>query len=270
MTDLSGVGAADAFLLDRRKRDLKTLHRSGLAIAFISECASPLGSRVYVVGLELSGKSLANLPRQIRSQTTIYRRVLDHFYLPRIPEPSVSTALFEICASRYEKLVDQKRNVRNIALLLRTAVHHSRVHGPLRTLDFGCGTGLSTLALRLLPETTSRRIDLIGTDASPTMLSLASRGGLRTIDFGDWLGMPESSFEAIIASFVLHCGLLDRELEAIGKQLVPQGIFVANYFGAGRSTLGAFQKKAARVRLMKIGSIERDPKNPILVFRAKG
>jgi SAM-dependent methyltransferase len=264
---------SDILLLDRRKRELRGLRSadSSLRISSVGEYPSPLGPTVYVVKFARSGGARAPLPKLIRSATTIYRRVLDRFYLPHVVDPAISTALFDICASLYDTIIDKGYNLRNICELLETVVHQTtEKDGCLRILDFGCGSGLAAAAMRLLPRNVARRISIRGTDASPAMLALASKRGLQVLQFSEWQTMRAGGFDAAIASFVLHCGLLDRELRIIARQLTPGGIFVANYFGAGRSAVRSFQTNATSFGFRVIRKAAYGfEKNPILVLKAR-
>jgi predicted TPR repeat methyltransferase len=265
---------SDVLLLDRRKREIGSLRLSNsrLTIVSTSQYSSPLGPIVYVVTLKRIKRITFPLPKLIRSEATIYKRVLDRFYLPRISDPALSTALFDLCASLYDTVIDRKRNVRNICQLLRTVIGNATdKRRRLKVLDFGCGTGLSMAAMEALPKKMSARIDLYGTDASSTMLTQASAKGLRILKFSEWQAMLPGSFDAIIASFVLHCGILDIELRTIGRQLRPGGIFVANYFGASQSTLSVFRARAIRLAFAHVQNISQQlaKKNPILICKAQ-
>jgi predicted TPR repeat methyltransferase len=269
----SELRRSDVLLLDRRKREIGSLRLSNSRLTILStrQYTSPLGPTVHVVTLKRIGKITFPLPRQIRSEATIYKRVLDRFYLPRISDPALSTALFDLCASLYDAVIDRKRNIQNICQLFRTVIDNAMdKQGRLKVLDFGCGTGLSMAAVEALPKKLSARIDLYGTDASSAMLAQASAKGLRVLEFTEWQAMLPGSFDGVIASFVLHCGILDSELRTIGRQLRPGGIFVANYFGASQSALKLFRARAVRLAFARVQKVSHQlAKNPILIFKTQ-
>lgn len=113
---------------------------------------------------------------------------------------------------------------------------------PLRILDLGCGTGLTTIAL-------CERIDdahIIGVDKEPTMLKQYKRnlidGRMAKHDQGEvkikavradalqfLKRCPSSSFDAVVTGFFLHnlpTKLRTRIVKEIGRVLRPGGIFV--------------------------------------------
>ncbi len=94
-------------------------------------------------------------------------------------------------------------------------------------LDFGCGTGVALDVCRhlALEETI---VDLVGTDLSDEMLSIARGRGQRVLTLAEWRAEPSASFDAAISCFVLHYGVPDNDHVQIAQQLKPGGIFSAN------------------------------------------
>jgi SAM-dependent methyltransferase len=240
------LAAGGCWLLARNEVSIDELARP------VGIVASPLEGDVAVFRLEprLAAHHQLFLGRRP------YQRVLDRFFLPAEGDPCVATALFELSARFYRRLVDTERNTRTIRYLLETAIRLAPGRSPIRILDFGCGPGLSLHAAGSLAK---RRIDLIGVDASPAMVRYAQRTGLRALALGEWRSIPPQSFEAIIGSYVLHCGLEPGELEILTRQLVPGGVFVANGYHADKY-LERLRTEAARVGLtMEQSSTEREP-----------
>jgi len=112
---------------------------------------------------------------------------------------------------------------------------------------------------------------MYGTDASSAMRKKAAARGERVLSFAEWQKLTPKFFDAIFASYVLHCGIEDRELQIIAKQLMPGGIFVANYFRADHRSLASIRKRAAQFELVS-KPLERDfveVENPIIIFTRK-
>ena len=98
-----------------------------------------------------------------------------------------------------------------------------------RALDVGCGTGMSTAALRRIAA------DVIGIDPSEAMLSQASRAkSIRYVNCrAEKLPFPDASFELITVSSAFHW--LDRTkfLAEAARVLEPRGWLVIYNGGFG-------------------------------------
>ena len=212
--------------------------------------ASPLGGDVLVVCMDTSKE--ADLPKVLSVGLSTYKRVLDRFYLPSNPDPSVSIVLFDLCADLYEQIIDRHRNLATIKLLLDIALAVIQ-RQKARVLDFGCGTGLSAEVVRMMNDS-GACIELHGTDASQKMLCLASKRQIRTISADSWAERSAPQFDIVIASYVLHYGITDVELNAIWHRL-DMGVFVANYYQGEKSSLDVLN-----ARLRNVGFVsERRP-----------
>jgi Methyltransferase domain len=255
-------------IVDRRQRHFAEAAESlGFRIQERWRLASPLSNvlvhAALIVGNEPAG---ANLPQRIEGTDFVYTRVLDRFFLPFSPDPIVSTALFDLIADIYDRVTTEETN-RVVALhLLRAVV--LPISSRLRILDFGCGTGI---ALTAAAEINSpAQIELIGTDASPTMVGAAARRGMCTVSLQEWKKIPAKTFDGAIASFVLHYGLQDKELELIAKHLRPRARFAANYFKPSESEI---ERLISRLHMTGLNFHERSeieaPKiapHPLLIF----
>lgn len=240
------------FICDRGDRRFRNalIQACPFDVTWKVKVASPLGGEVLVVGMDTS--TLTAPPKVISVGSSTYMRVLDRFYLPRNPDPSVSIVLFDLCADLYEQIIDRKRNLATISLLLDIALAEIRSK-KARVLDFGCGTGLSAEVVCMLNET-GASIKLYGTDASQRMLRLASKRQIRTIPAPRWIVRSAPAFDIVISSYVLHYGITDVELSAIWHQL-DMGVFVANFYQGEKSSLDALD-----ARLRSVGFVsERRP-----------
>jgi predicted TPR repeat methyltransferase len=212
----------------------------------------------------------ATVPKSFSVCDQEFRRLLDRFYLPAVPDPVLSVALFDLCAEAYERLVDVTRNVANIHNLLRVAlVAWQGEFEPVRVLDFGCGTGLSVAALQSFISGSARRIQLTGTDGSAHMLQIAARRGLPVLAKADWASLPAGTYDAVIASYVFHLGISQDDCDLIAKQLTPGGVLVANYHRGDASGVARTAALLSRAGLRAIPLPADDagtPANPILLF----
>lgn len=183
-------------------------------------------------------------PSQLDAAHASFLRLLDRFYLPTLPSPEVSRALFEIIAQVYDQFTSRDLN-REIARVLLDAVVHNgmQLNSPVRILDFGCGTGIAFEALDELAPPLKHVIELIGTDASPRMLDLARRHGEQVIGFEEWRRLPAGSFDGAIASFVLHYGISQPDVAKLAVQLRRGALFAANYFKASEPSIKMLVKQ---------------------------
>jgi SAM-dependent methyltransferase len=234
---------SDFLILDRRRRSLDSIPKEHDAIVVINchQVRSPLGGTVWVAVARM--KVDRGVPP--RSLAGRYRRILDRFYLPTIPDPGVAVALFDLAAEWYDSLVSIAQNVHTIKTLLSFVV--SPGDRGRRILDFGCGTGLALDALAQMGQGRNG-VRLIGTDPSPAMLARASARGMRVLPWQEWQ-KAEDPFDGAIASYVLHLGITNHELRHLLALIRRSGVFAANFHGALEPDLNALS-----VRLRDIGA----------------
>lgn len=107
-----------------------------------------------------------------------------------------------------------------------------------RAIDVGCGTGLSTIALKEIAD------EIVGVDASPEMTALAERDARIEYEVADALSLPfgESEFDLMTLCSAFHW--LDREkfLKEAGRVLRSQGWLIVydNYFSGQMEENAAF------------------------------
>jgi len=123
---------------------------------------------------------------------------------------------FDLIADSYELEVDPSRNRDNV----RTLMELAGVLPDSRVLDFGCGPGL------IIRE--GDQIDFVGCDVSPVMRAQAASAGLPTVGPE---GLPnfESSFDAMVASYVLHLAVPPADLLAAMRCVRVGGKIAANF-----------------------------------------
>ncbi len=156
----------------------------------------------------------------------IYYRFMNFFYLPQPPESLTAEQTRDICDLRLEyldKLVDFELNRRIVAATAAcVATNVANAASPIKALDFGCGSGLSS---QLLTEYISN-LEIVGVDISKKAIRESQkRGWAAVLTFpGERLPFEPASFDLIFAIFVMHFNVglptlieLRRILQASGK-----------------------------------------------------
>jgi SAM-dependent methyltransferase len=211
-------------------------------------------------------------PEALGGVALAVRRMLDRYFLvfdPAVLETRlmVEQVLFDLIANQYERLIDVANNQHNLRTLLRlvTLATHGNLdlmarqclpgqpgstgQGRLRSdnaplarlevLDYGCGTGLGATVAHEFA------IHLIGCDRNPAMLAQARQRGLSVLMLDDLAALPEGSFDAVIAGYVLHLAVPSEELALVCRTIRDGGHLAANFHkGYGyddiREMLGRF------------------------------
>jgi SAM-dependent methyltransferase len=134
-----------------------------------------------------------------------------------------------------------------------------QARGPLRYLDFACGTGRVLTSLEDLTD------DVIGIDLAPPMVELARTKTRSTVLVGDVIDpaqRPEGQFDLITAfRFFLNVDEATRTgvMDALAAMLRPDGgVLIFNMHGNARSTasLVRWRPDAARSgNLMRISEV---------------
>lgn len=143
----------------------------------------------------------------------------------RAPSLTYTKNLFDNYALYYEKHMTEGLNYavpQKIAQVLHQLIPSLSIK---KTLDLGCGTGLSGIILRELST------HLTGVDLSREMLEEAHKKAIYDeLIEGDGLGFlkqNKTQFELIVAADVLpYFGELDNLFKAVKASLLPQGFFL--------------------------------------------
>jgi len=255
-----------SYIIDRRRRSIDLAHRKVAPVVSLVECVVSEELTLWVGEFDPT----AVVPKSFSVGDHEFRRLLDHFHLPAVPDSALSVALFDLCADAYEMLVDVKRNISNIQNLLVVVLAAGKSGADtIKILDFGCGTGLSLVALQSLESNSVGRIQLTGMDRSPHMLQIAARRGLSVLTEAKWASLLAGTFHAVIASYVIHLGMSQDDCCAIAKQLIPGGVFVANYHHGDATGVAQTAALLSRAGLRPIPLPPIDcgtPGNPTVLF----
>lgn len=108
-----------------------------------------------------------------------------------------------------------------------------------RAVDVGCGTGLSTIALKEIAE------EVVGVDASAEMIALAERDERIEYKVADALSLPfgENEFDLMTLSSAFHWLEREKFLREAGRVLRAQGWLIVydNYFSGRMEENAAFE-----------------------------
>jgi SAM-dependent methyltransferase len=108
-----------------------------------------------------------------------------------------------------------------------------------RAVDVGCGTGLSTVALKEIA------VRIVGVDMSPEMIALAERDGRIEYSVADAARLPfaEDAFDLMTLSSAFHWLERSEFLKEAGRVLCPGGWLIVydNYFSGRMVEQPAFQ-----------------------------
>jgi SAM-dependent methyltransferase len=108
-----------------------------------------------------------------------------------------------------------------------------------RAIDVGCGTGLSTTALKEIAK------KIVGVDASAEMIALAESDGRIDYRVADALSLPfgENEFDLMTLSSAFHWLEREKFLKEAARVLRPQGWLIVydNYFSGRMEENAAFQ-----------------------------
>lgn len=267
-----------AILFDRRQDFTKQARALGYDVVASVGATSPIGGAPIHVALLRPGSVLTtNAPRPAkigeRQEKARIIRLLDRFFVPAAGDPGVSALLFDLIADRYEELTGRDVNRSAAEILLRSALRRSPKNRTQRVLDFGCGTGFALDACKRI-ESDEWIVDLVGTDISDAMLSIARGRGQRVLTLAEWRAEPSASFDAAISCFVLHYGVLEQDLVLIARQLKPGGVFSANFFKGNEARVTQITAVLGAAGLDLISNehldVSTDSSNRHLVFAKRG
>ncbi len=162
----------------------------------------------------------------------VFYRFMNYIYLPQPPESLSLEQVKRICDLRlenFDKLVDREINSYVVDTITRCiAAKFPDATPPVKTLDFGCGSGLSTqLLLDHLPE-----LDIVGVDISEKAIDLYKEQKINAICTfpGEPLPFVSATFDLIVAVFVMHFNIDTPTLIELRRILRPEGLFVFNVY----------------------------------------
>jgi SAM-dependent methyltransferase len=110
----------------------------------------------------------------------------------------------------------------------------------MRAIDVGCGTGLSTIALKEIAE------EVVGVDASIEMIALAEKDARIEYRVADALSLPfgENEFDLMTLCSAFHWFEREKFLREAGRVLRARGWLIVydNYFSGQMEENAAFER----------------------------
>lgn len=157
-------------------------------------------------------------------------RLMDRVFLVHGPEGigAAGIAFFEVAAEEYEALISLERNAACATHLLDSVLEVVGRDQTVRVLDFGCGTGISSLAMQ------KTGVDVVAYDCCAAMRERARRSVLKVVDA---LSDCESrSIDVVVACYVMHFGIRRSDAVDLSRVVAVGGVIAANFHkGLGAS-----------------------------------
>lgn len=172
-------------------------------------------------------------PKVMDLEGRAYHRFMDYVYSPLPPEELGHDAIRELCDLRidlFDLLVNKSLNESVISCMCRVITREFDSElSPIRVLDFGCGTGFSSI---LFKHAWRGVCDISGVDISEKAIRIAASAGVdaRLLARSDGFPFPPHTFDAVIASFVMHFQIDPASLREIHRVLKPRGVFSFNVY----------------------------------------
>lgn len=128
---------------------------------------------------------------------------------------------YELYADSYEHMINTNVNLMCIKYMLDLIskfINEKNIY----ILDFGCGSGLSTMI--------NMQGKIIGYDTNNYMRILSESRGLKVLTEKEFWQLRQNTFSAVFSSYTMHMSINDMEIRKITEILVPNGVFVANFY----------------------------------------
>ena len=164
----------------------------------------------------------------IETVESIYgiERYLDNFYilLPETPYlRSIFWKEFYSCYGiQYEKLIDACNNLKCIETLLLILEKRKIIDSQSHLLDFGCGSGISTL--------TRWKYQIIGYEYVEVMKQQAEKRGMTVITPETIQSKKRDYFDAVFGSYVFHMVNTRADLKLVLPLLKENAVWIMNFY----------------------------------------
>jgi len=205
-------------------------------------------SDVLYIEFPKSSLSCVSLPPIATVCGRQFRRVYDRFYLPFRASAVEIGSIFDALAPDYETecICDTAFNQRVYLGLLEAVFGRIEPapsnNGSLRILDYGCGTGLISVAARQWHP--SLDLKLFGVDLSKKMVERSQSRGINAAWTSDArIPFPNGFFDAVICAFVTYFFPDSEPFREIHRVLRPGGAVGFNEFKPCKSWQQAKQRE---------------------------
>lgn len=124
--------------------------------------------------------------------------------------------------NEYESLIDKKRNLMNINLMLKYIETTKKMGGFGNILDFGCGSGISMEA--------GYKGQILGYEPVKEMRVQAEKRGMKVFYEDNFDLIPNNYFDAVFASYVFHMCIMEKDILRIIPKVKADAVWLANYY----------------------------------------
>lgn len=129
---------------------------------------------------------------------------------------------YQVFGADYEKMIDISRNVYLIKNMIEIISTERPLHSKSRILDYGSGSGLTSYV--------NCRGTLIGYEPVSIMRKQAIKRGYDTLDYKEFISLPDHYFDAGFANYVFHMAIDEKSIREIVGKLKEDAVFVANFY----------------------------------------
>jgi thymidylate kinase/SAM-dependent methyltransferase len=167
-----------------------------------------------------------------------YYRYMNKIYSAKKAKDLSPDEVVKLCDLRLdyiESVVDFDLN-RSIAIEVAKFIRRKSDPGlMLQILDYGCGSGLSSLHLQ--KEIMNCKIR--ATDPSDKAIKIAANTGMNAVRFSSGEPFPFSNdqFDFVVSLFVLHFDIPEADLRSLREVLVDGGLFIFNLYNCEHDTV---------------------------------
>lgn len=121
----------------------------------------------------------------------------------------------------YEELIDKGNNLNCIKAMI-DYIEKSLLSSEYCCLDYGCGTGLSSMV--------RTRGKIVGYEPVETMRQMAQKRGMHVYTQDNIIDIPDNSLDAVFASYIFHMDIEDQDIVRIFPKLKENALWIANFY----------------------------------------
>lgn len=132
------------------------------------------------------------------------------------------TRFYKIFGELYENMIDKSINLECIGEMLSYICKKIEINSSSTILDYGCGSGLSTLV--------PFEGKIIGYEPIYEMRRQARYRGMLAVSSSGIQKIPENYFDAVFSSYVFHMAVSEENIKYIINKMKPDAFWIANFY----------------------------------------
>lgn len=132
------------------------------------------------------------------------------------------TRFYKIFGELYENMIDKSINLECIGEMLSYICKKIEINSSSTILDYGCGSGLSTLV--------PFEGKIIGYEPIYEMRRQARYRGMLAFSSSGIQKIPENYFDAVFSSYVFHMAVSEENIRYIINKMKPDAFWIANFY----------------------------------------